>query len=133
MSSSAKRASKCDTRHVGRAFARQGCDEAVYPWQDRCNPLNPHPKVPAPFADHEEMDLSATALQGLHQADTQLTQAASRIASYGATSPDRASLDTAALSAELVALMSARTEFSANLRTLQTANAIQKNLIDLTA
>ncbi|MBZ5546334.1 MAG: hypothetical protein LAO22_00025 [Acidobacteriia bacterium] len=79
------------------------------------------------------MDISAIALQGLQQADAQLEKAATRIAAYGATSPDGANLDTVDLSAEVVALMSAKTEFSANLKTLKTANEIQKNLIDLTA
>jgi len=80
-----------------------------------------------------EMDLSAVALQGLQQADSQLTQAATRIAAYGSTSPDGASLDTVDLSAEVVALMSAKIQFSANLKSLQTADEIQKHAIDLTA
>jgi flagellar basal body rod protein FlgC len=37
------------------------------------------------------------------------------------------------LSAEIVALMSAKNQFSANLSTLKTANQIQKNVLDLMA
>jgi len=78
------------------------------------------------------MDISAIALQGLDQASAQLDTAASRIASAGASSPDGASLDTVSLSQEMVALMSAKTLFSANLSTLTTAEQIQKSTIDMT-
>jgi flagellar hook protein FlgE len=79
------------------------------------------------------MDPSSVALQGLHQADTQLEAAAARIASAGATSPDGANLDVVDLSNEMVALMSAQTLFEANLATLETAEQVQKSLIDTTA
>ncbi len=79
------------------------------------------------------MDLSAIALQGLEQGQAQLEQAATRLARAGAESPDGASLDTVDLSAEIVALMSAKTQFSANLSTLKTADQIQKNVLDLMA
>ncbi len=79
------------------------------------------------------MDLSAIALQGLEQGQAQLEQAAIRLAGAGAESPDGANLDTVDLSVEIVALMSAKTQFSANLSTLKTADQIQKNVIDLMA
>jgi len=79
------------------------------------------------------MDFSATALQGLRRADAQLNQAAAGIASFGATSPDVASVDTVSLSAEVVALMSAQNLSALNLKTLQTAGEIQKSMIDLMA
>jgi len=79
------------------------------------------------------MDLSAIALQGLQQADAQLNAAASKIASFEASSPDGAGLDSVDLSAEVVALMSARNQSEANLATLHTASEIQKNVIDLMA
>jgi len=79
------------------------------------------------------MDFSAIALQGLEQGQLQLENAATRLAGAGAESPDGASLDTVDLSAEVVALMSAKTQFSANLSTLKTADQIQKNAIDLMA
>jgi flagellar hook protein FlgE len=79
------------------------------------------------------MDPSAIALQGLQQAEVQLETAASAIASGGATSANGSNLDVVDLSAEMVALMSAQTSFSANLATLKTADQMQKTLIDLTA
>ena len=79
------------------------------------------------------MDLSAIALQGLQQADAQLNAAASKIASFEASSPDGAGLDSVDLSAEVVALTSARNQSEANLATLHTASEIQKNVIDLMA
>jgi len=79
------------------------------------------------------MDPSAIALQGLQQADAQLNTAATRIASAGATSPNGANLDTVDLSAEVVALMSAKNQFSANLVTIKTADEMQKDVIDLMA
>jgi len=79
------------------------------------------------------MDPSSIALQGLQQADVQLEAAASRIAAAGTSSPDGANLDVVDLSQEMVALMSAQTQFSANLATLKTADQMQKSLIDVTA
>ena len=84
-------------------------------------------------ADDIKMDLSSIALQGLTQADTQLEQAAVAIASVGALSPNGSNLDTVDLSAEVVALASAKVQFSANLATLSVANEIQKSTIDLKA
>jgi flagellar basal body rod protein FlgC len=78
------------------------------------------------------MDPSSIALQGLQQAEVQLETAAARIASAGTTSPDGANLDVVSLSAEMVALMSAQNQFSANLATLKTADQMQKSLVDIT-
>jgi flagellar hook protein FlgE len=79
------------------------------------------------------MDPSSVALQGLRQADIQLEAAAAGIARAGATSPDGANLDVVDLSNKMVALMSAKTLFEANLATLETAGQVQKSLIDTTA
>jgi len=79
------------------------------------------------------MDASSIALQGLEQANIQLSAAATKIASAGASSPEGANLDVVDLSAEMVALMSAQSAFEANLATLKTADQMQKSLIDLTA
>lgn len=75
------------------------------------------------------MDPSAIALQGLHQADMQLEQAAARIATAGAASDGN--VDVVDLSAELVALMTAKMLFDANLATIKTADQMQKSLIDI--
>jgi len=79
------------------------------------------------------MDLSAIALQGLEQGQLQLEGAAIRLANVGAVSADGAGLDTVDLSAEIVALMSAQTQFSASLSVLKTAGEIQKNTLDVMA
>jgi flagellar hook protein FlgE len=79
------------------------------------------------------MDISAIALQGLDQASAQLDAAAAGIASAGAASPDGANLDIVSLSEEMVALMSAKTMYLANVSTLKTADQIQKSTIDLIA
>jgi len=79
------------------------------------------------------MDLSAIALQGLNQAQSQLDSAATRIASAGAVSTDGETLDTVDQSAEVVALLSAKNVFSLDLKILKLAGEVQKNLIDVIA
>lgn len=79
------------------------------------------------------MDLAAIALQGIDQAQTQLEGAAAGIASAATLSPDSATADTVSLSTEVVALLSAKNAFSANLATLKVADQIQKNVVDLLA
>jgi hypothetical protein len=84
-------------------------------------------------ADQKDMDLSAIALQGLQQASTQLEQAATRIASFGASSADGASLDTVDLSAEMVAMLAPQEQASVNLQTLKTAGEVTHSMIDVMA
>jgi flagellar basal body rod protein FlgC len=79
------------------------------------------------------MDLSIIALQGLAQAEVQLNAAASTLANAGAGSPNGASLDVVNLSAEMVALNSAKTLAEVNLSTLKTADQIQQTTINLLA
>jgi flagellar hook protein FlgE len=78
------------------------------------------------------MDLSAIALQGMEQAQVQLENAATRLASAG-SSPSGANLDIVDLSAEMVALMSAKNNFSVNLSVLKTASQIEKQVTDVMA
>ncbi len=77
------------------------------------------------------MDLTAIALQGLDQAQVQLEAAATGIASAAALSPDAATADTVNLSVEVVALLSAKNQFSVNLATLKIADETQKTAVDL--
>ena len=79
------------------------------------------------------MDLTSTALQGLQQANSQLNSAANKIATYGANSPAGASLDTVDLSSAVVALLSAKNQFSASAATLKVGDEVQQNLLDVTA
>jgi hypothetical protein len=78
------------------------------------------------------MDISAIALQGMEQAQGQMEKAAIRLATAGA-SPDGAALDVVDLSAEMVAMMSAKTDFSVNLSVLKTAAQLEKQAIDVMA
>jgi flagellar basal body rod protein FlgC len=79
------------------------------------------------------MDLSDIALLGLQRADAQLEQAASRIANAATLSPDGSNVDTVDISAEIVALVSAKNQFSVNAATLKVANQVQKSAVDLLA
>jgi hypothetical protein len=79
------------------------------------------------------MDPSSIALQGLQQANIQLSAAATKIATADASSPDGTNLDVVDLSPEMVALMSAQSAFEVNLATLKTADQMQKSLLDLKA
>jgi flagellar hook protein FlgE len=79
------------------------------------------------------MDISSIALQGLELASAQLDAAASRIASAGAASPDGAAVDVVSLSEEMVALLSAKTLFAANIEVLKTADQIQQNALNVFA
>src|SRR3989442_11247521 len=84
-------------------------------------------------ADRADVDISNVALDGLHRAEVKLEKAATRIASFGADSSGGANTDTVALSAEMLAVMSAKGEVSANLKRLETAGEEQKKFIDLIA
>jgi hypothetical protein len=79
------------------------------------------------------MDISSIALQGLQQADVQLGNAASKIASSVASVFNGVNMDTVDLSVEAMALMSAKNQFSAILSTMKSVNEIQKHSIDLMA
>jgi flagellar basal body rod protein FlgG len=78
------------------------------------------------------MDISSIALQGLDQANVQLDAAAAQIVD-ASTTASTGGIDLVNLSEEMVALMTAQNSFDANLATLQTANEVQKSLVDLTA
>ena len=79
------------------------------------------------------MDVSAIALQGLTQADAQLTQAATAIASAGTDSSGGGNVDTVDIASEIVALSAAKNLFAANLSALKVADEIQKSTIDIQA
>ena len=80
------------------------------------------------------MDVSAIALSGLQQAQSQFEQSAAKVASAGATaSTGGMPTDTVDLSAEMVAQLSAKNQFSANLSMLKTADQMMKSTIDLLA
>jgi flagellar basal body rod protein FlgC len=79
------------------------------------------------------MDLSNIALQGLEQANSQLNSAASSIASFQSTAPGGANADTVDLSSAVVALLSAKNLYSANLATSKTAEQVSQSTLDILA
>jgi flagellar hook protein FlgE len=75
------------------------------------------------------MDLSSIALQGLQQADDRLQQASTRLASVGSDGD----VDTVSISAEMVALLSAKNEYMTNVRALKTGDEVQQAALDIMA
>lgn len=74
------------------------------------------------------MDISAISLSGMQAAQQSLETAARRIAS-----PPDPSTDTVDLSTEMVAMMNARNQFSANAEADRTAQEMEKRTLDLFA
>lgn len=77
------------------------------------------------------MDISAIAIQGIDQAQGQLESVATTLASAATTGGGN--LDVVDLSAEVVALMSAKIDFSANLAVVKTASQIDQQVTNLIA
>jgi flagellar hook-associated protein FlgK len=76
------------------------------------------------------MDVMSAALSGMQQAQGTLEKTAQRIASADA---NPASGDKVDLSAEMVNLIGARQQFSANAKVAHVADEMQKSLLDLMA
>jgi hypothetical protein len=79
------------------------------------------------------MEISAIALQGLNQAQTQVEQAGQRLASVGSNTGDAPPVDTATLSEAAVSLLSAKNAFATDIKVLKVANEMQSQAIDLIA
>lgn len=77
------------------------------------------------------MELSAIALEGMHRAETRLERTAGRLAQVGTASAGNAPADTVSLSDEMVSLLSARNEFAIGARVLETAQEIERNVLDI--
>jgi hypothetical protein len=76
------------------------------------------------------MDISAIALQGLNQADTQFQQAAIDLANVGSNGYGGDIVDLASV---VVALSTSQISVEANLSALKAADQIQQAAINLTA
>jgi hypothetical protein len=85
------------------------------------------------FADGRSMDISSIALQGVLAADNQLQDAATQLATFGADTPAGAGVDVVDLSAAALALVSAKTQFAANVGTLRVADSIRSNALNVLA
>ena len=77
------------------------------------------------------MSISSSALAGITQALKQFDQAAEGI--RRATQPQAGSVDQLDLSAEVVALLAARTAVQASFEVVKTADEINQHAIDLLA
>jgi flagellar hook-associated protein FlgK len=71
-----------------------------------------------------------SALQGLGRAQASFDRAAERIAQPISLTPENPQ-DQVSLSDEMVALMTARNDFEANLQTIKTADKMQKTLLNV--
>ena len=71
-----------------------------------------------------------SALQGLGRAQASFDRAAQGIAQPISLSPENPQ-DQVSLSGEMVALMTARNDYEANLRIVKTAETMQKKLLDV--
>jgi flagellar hook protein FlgE len=78
------------------------------------------------------MQIFASALQGLNAAETKLDQTASRLSRAGIAEKGAAP-DAVDLSAELVNLLTAKQQYAANLKSLETGNEIAKHTLDILA
>jgi hypothetical protein len=88
-------------------------------------------KKTAPPADKPPVDISAIALQGLEQAQTQFGQAARNLASIGSPSPAGTDVDTVSLSDQTVSLLSAKNAFELNISVMKIANEMEGHAVDL--
>ena len=79
------------------------------------------------------MDVSSIALQALEQSSAQMDAAVAQIASAGSVSNAPAPVDTVSLSEEMVALMSAKAGFAANISVMKTAEQMQGSVLNVMA
>ncbi len=77
--------------------------------------------------------LGASALQGMQNAEAQFEKAAGRIAQLPAATGAGAGGDIVDLSAEIVAMLSARDNFMANVEAAKTGDALQRALLNVVA
>lgn len=85
----------------------------------------PFPYVISRFADNTNYGPVIDSAARVQQADTQLENAASNIASFQSNAPAGAGVDTVDLSAAVVALLSAKGSYAANVATVKAAEEIQ--------
>jgi len=84
------------------------------------------------FADERNMEILATALEGLNRAESKVDQAAVRISQAG-IAPNGSSGDTVDLAQEIVNLAVAKDDYLANLKALQAGDEMTKHTIDILA
>ena len=77
------------------------------------------------------MNVTSTAIEGLNRAEEKLQSVASKLARVSDT--NSAPEDTVDLSAEMIALIEARNEHAVNVKVLETANDIERHMLDVLA
>jgi flagellar hook-associated protein FlgK len=85
------------------------------------------------LADKFHMDITSVARGGLEAAQGALEKTAVRLARAAAAGTDGSPGDGVDLSADMVALLSAKEQFQVNARVIRTADQMQKNLLDVLA
>lgn len=81
------------------------------------------------------MDIFSIALQGMNQAQGRLEQSASKIAHAGgeAISSGGQVNDTVDISEAMISMLSAKTAFESNAKTVEVAQELSKTVIDILA
>ena len=75
------------------------------------------------------MDAISAALSGLNAAESRLDQTAKRLSQIGVV--NNVPTDSVDLASEMVNLMTAKLQFEANLKSLETSNKMAKHTIDI--
>jgi flagellar hook protein FlgE len=75
------------------------------------------------------MDAISAALSGLNAAEVKLDQTAKRLSQIGTV--DSVPADSVDLASQIVNLVTAKLEFEANLKSLETGNQMVKHTIDI--
>jgi flagellar basal body rod protein FlgC len=75
------------------------------------------------------MDAISAALSGLNAAESRLDQTAKRLSQIGVV--NNVPTDSVDLASEMVNLMTAKLQFEANLKSLETGNEMAKHTIDI--
>lgn len=92
-------------------------------------------QVVTDLVDKNKMDIFSIGLQGLNQAQGQLEKSASDIAhsSIAASSTTTEPVDTVDISEAMISMLSAKTTFEANLKTIEVGKELAKTVIDIKA
>jgi len=70
-------------------------------------------------------------LEGLQRSEEPLNRTAAKIASWGSSSGSSGNGDAVDLSAEMIALIAARNNFTANTKAVMTGDEMTRSLLDL--
>jgi hypothetical protein len=79
------------------------------------------------------VELTAISLQGLERAQASFERSAGRLASLGSSTPDGAPADAVELSTAAADLLSARQDFTLDLKVVETAKQMERETLDLLA